>query len=167
MSQADFDKHVTINQTRILSLENSGFLFDVNAEIKSDWAIAGYQDQFFINISPNNNNYKGTLQKNKMLTKSEILQYLYETNDKFNFVKINNNSLFYQSADEVLKRLAKKAKVDKFCNYGISIDKLTGNMSLSVFLFIVEGNDPICIQGSADLLTGKLETSESHGCVID
>lgn len=166
MSESDFDDLVAVYNTQVLNIP-SGTLFDVKAKFKSGWTDAFYQDQFFIKITGEANNYTGTVPKNKLLTKAEIVQYLFDTNDSFNFVKINKGNLFYTNPDVVLKLLAKKANVNRFCNYSINVSKSTGNLVLSVFTNVIDNGTSVCIDAEADLNMGDLTSSESRGCVID
>lgn len=167
MSQSAFAERMVVYDTKVVNF-SQGTIFRVRAKFTSGWAIADYDDDFYIRITTDNNNYTGTLPKNKLLTKNEIVQYLFETNNKYSFVKINfTGNLFYSNPDVVLKLLAQKSKINRFCNYNIGVNRSTGNLVLSVFANIFDKGTSVCISAQADLNMGDLASSESRGCVVD
>ncbi len=159
-----FDEHITVTKTEIDSW-NDGESFNVNYNVKIDWATIDNHDQFIIKI--NSQLYPSLLvSRNEYLSETEIKQVLDMQAFSSYMSKINPDSkLKFSTKYQALKALRDLADSKKIKYDRIYYKKQKPLFNANGHPFLV-GRGEInqsknkCIYGEIDLITGEGETHE-------
>src|SRR5664279_3106667 len=173
MTEAYFNKHITICNTATYKYANQGFQFELAYKLNIDWFETKFEEGFMIWLYPSylQNNPAISLPSNILLSKDQISANISNPffSDLFHTIS-SIDRLHYPSRQEALLVLAHAGGVNSMCASTVSIQyqdvpnppighpMLTGGAAIS-------WKNNQCVSGTMDLATDYMEVSR-NACMI-
>ncbi|MDR3226475.1 MAG: hypothetical protein LBT56_02250 [Prevotellaceae bacterium] len=161
-----FNQHIEL-KTSYIQDWNSGTSFCIGYYVKINWAIAYNTDQFIIKIEASNTDYPNlNIPRGTYLTKENIKTVVNAQAFSSDIIKLTPiKTLKFNTMNNAVNFLTKKANVNSLCLKRIYIDKFTGHLILeSGAQYDNEVNK--CIRANLDLFNEETTIFDTP-CWID
>ncbi len=165
LSKSYFENNIELCQSSINNWAQ-GTSFRICYKVKIDWIIAYECDQFIIKIDKESNWFPSFI-RDTYLQKNDIKNAIETHAFSSDIVKLSNiDTVQFDSFQNALEFLTKKADVNKLCSRRIYIDESTGNILLEAWgEYFNEYNS--CIKGRLDLITGDTYITDTNCFIIN